>query len=144
MSQRDLAEKAEITPNEMEALYSRAMGLLQAGLYRRAVYALGSLIVLRPSEPRFYRSLGLAYQHQRQYGMAYGMYGVAMELDPQDGVSQALRAECGVFVEPREAALASLSAVVNRGVRHPREKPYIDRAQWTLTRLERIAQRSSP
>ena len=131
----DYAHVAGMTPEEMEGLYARALELLRHGLTDDALHAFSALTVLRPSESRYYRGIGLAAQHKKRYGLAQMAYAAALALNPNDGIAQALRAECNIYTSTPEMAKAMLEQVVARGAQTPHEVVYIERAKQLLKKV---------
>jgi hypothetical protein len=131
----DIGALAGFTDEELGALYAKGMDFLRIGLPKHAVSVFLSLMYLKPFEGRYYRALGMAFHYQREFGWARALYGQALVLDPDDRISLALRAECGIYSLPKREAFGELKQIVDKGARDATDVPYIDRARAILQKI---------
>ena len=131
----DLASLTGLDDDELEAAYAKARAFLQAGALAKAMLALAALVLLRPSEFRFYRALGLAMQGAQEYPRAFSVYGMALALRPGDVICSLLRAECAVHIWGGVRGEPALREAMRLAQGETAAIPYVARAQALLKLL---------
>lgn len=132
----DLATLCGLEDDEVESGYQRGRSLLENGLAEQASKVLLGVAIMRPTEPRYVRALGFAYQHMNRHASAYEAFNIAVHLDPKDGVALLMRAECALASRDQAQGRALLEAALTQTGDDSSLVPYRQRAQALLRMLQ--------
>ena len=123
LSGNTLADIADISDEELEAVYACAYRLYQQGQYAEALRAFQFLIRYNHFERRFFKAAGACLQMLKRYPTALEMYYMTWYLDASDAEPLFYASECLIAMGQLDLAEESLEIVINhyakRGVEHP-------------------------
>lgn len=122
------AEALGLSAGELAAMEHRAHELLRQGKAERALAIFVGLTRLNRFEARYFRGAGLSFHHLRNWGMAYGAYDLALATNPDDRISEALRAECLLYVQGKVVANAAFDALLGKVATSDDQAVYLKRA----------------
>jgi predicted Zn-dependent protease len=133
----DLARMCGLEDDEVESGYLRGRQLLLNGLPEKAAQILLGICIMRPTEPRYVRSLEFAYHHMNRHAAAFEMFTVVISLDPYDRISLLMRAECSLAAKgPEEGRKLLEHALAECNNDDPALLPYQQRARTLLRMLQ--------
>ncbi len=88
-----LAQYIGITPDQAQAIVSRAFDLVDAGEFESAVDIFKGLLVLEPADASMHASLGSVFHQQGKLSEARAAYDTALSLDANTVLARVNRGE---------------------------------------------------
>lgn len=89
-----MEQKADISKDSLEVLYSVAYQHLRGGQFLEAEKLLYSLVIFEPTSTKYWKALAFAQQKQKQYDEACATYALISKMNPEDPEPYLRVAEC--------------------------------------------------
>ncbi len=130
-----LSQLLQLTPEQLDLVYSAAHQLYAQGRHQEALKAFGVLAGLDPSQGRFHHAVATCLQRLGRYRDASMCYLFLQVIEP-DGVEPLFRlAECALAEGEAESAIGLLESVVNLPGAGESDVSWKTRSQALLTLL---------
>ncbi|MEZ4270286.1 MAG: hypothetical protein R3C68_02250 [Myxococcota bacterium] len=126
------AESFGFDTEALNAIENMALGCYRAKLYAKAAPIYGFILQMDVRHASAWRGLGACAHAIKNHSMAIPCYREAVKLDPEDTISQVFLGECLCQLGQQTEGLSILRQVVDNGVMHPGDAPYISRARAIL------------
>ena len=132
-----VAEVANLTPEDLEALYRKAANALRVEDFSGAEILFYSLLTANGKDARAAMGLAAALEGQGRYEHAMPLYFLIVATTPYDPVAPFRAGICMMNLGKTEDAkkLFLLAAQCRNRVRDPAKKVYVDRAKGMLLTL---------
>jgi type III secretion system low calcium response chaperone LcrH/SycD len=134
---------ADISDDEMEALYTHAYGLMSQGQYADAEKLLAWMCGLDQYQTKYFIALGVCRQQQHDYVRATEAYAAAGVLDVDNPVPALRAAECFLALGNLEAAESGVMAALHWSGAKAEHEAVRQRARILKEALERRRGRTS-
>lgn len=128
-----LAEIGGFTDKELDAAVTAASRLIISRQTGEALQVIGSLIFLKPREPKYYHLAGLALHAAERFDLADAYYRLALAINPEDVASLVYRGEVNLYLGKRKQGLSML----RRALELARGKPALDTFVMRARAVER-------
>ncbi|WP_108650441.1 SycD/LcrH family type III secretion system chaperone [Dongshaea marina] len=132
---KSLAELKNISPQELERVYSRAFDSYQNGCYSCALEDFSYLVIHNPWDRRFHIALGSTLQNLGQYQDALSFFGLALFMDACDPLPSYRIAQCLIELRELSSARDALQTAVQQSYSDPEHEQIRELANSLLLTL---------
>lgn len=125
----NLAAAGGFSEDELEGGYSAAVAKVESEQPAKALKILGTLMMLNPQVPKYYRLAGIALHRLKKFELADLYYHVALAFDPTDPIAMLYRGETHLLMDKRVTGRQLLQEGVQLAAGRPDLHNIVQRAK---------------